>query len=49
VALLLVTVIVAIGTAVQFSARCRRCGYQIGLQSRLLRPFWGERCQTRFR
>jgi hypothetical protein len=47
--LLLATVIVVVGVGVQFSARCPRCGYNIGLQSRLLLPSGCERCQTRFR
>jgi hypothetical protein len=49
VGLLLATLIVAVGIGVQFSARCPRCGYNIGLQSRLLLPSGCERCQTQFR
>jgi hypothetical protein len=47
--LLVTVVVVAVGIGVQFSARCPRCGYNIGLQSRLLLPAGCERCQTRFR
>ena len=41
-------VIVASGIGVQFSARCPRCGFNIGLQSRLLVPPACERCNIPF-
>jgi hypothetical protein len=49
IGLLLAMVIVAVGIRVQFSAHCPRCGYNIGLQSRLPLPSGCERCQTQFR
>ena len=42
-------VIVASSLGVQFSARCPRCGFNIGLQTRLLIPPACERCNIPFR
>jgi peptidoglycan/LPS O-acetylase OafA/YrhL len=38
-----------LGAAVQFSARCPRCGYNLGFQTRLLLPAACERCGGRLR
>ena len=46
--LLAAVVIVASSIGVQFSARCPRCGFNIGLQTRLLIPPACERCQIAF-
>jgi hypothetical protein len=38
-----------VGAAVQFSARCPRCGFNLGFQSRLLVPEQCERCGASYR
>ncbi len=48
VSFIVAMVVVAIGMVCQFSGWCPRCGYNIGLQSRLLLPARCERCHTPF-
>jgi len=43
-ALALLAAIFAAGAAAQFSARCPRCGYNLGFQARLRLPEGCERC-----